>query len=53
MTIQTGGIENLTDPVLDVLCDVDAGDFAPDLTIGSMTDSTVVKLAIRGVCTLR
>ena len=53
VSIQSGGIGNLSGPILDVVCDVDAGDFAPDLTIDSVTDSTLAKLAIRGACKIR
>ena len=51
--MQAGRIGDLAGPVLDVLCKVEAGDFAPDLTLESVTDSTMTQLAIRGVCAAR
>ena len=54
-SIQSGDLGDLTGPVLDVVCDVDAGDFAPapDLTIDSVTDSALAKLAVREACKAR
>lgn len=52
-SIESGDLGDLTGPVLDVVCDIVAGDFAPDLTIDSVTDSALAKLAIREACKAR
>ena len=33
-----------------VVCQVDAGEFAPSLTISSVTDSVSIRLSARGFC---
>ena len=52
-TISDGLISELTEPVAEVVCQVDAGRFAPSLTIESVTDSVSIRLAVRGFCIAR
>ena len=51
--ISRGLISELTETVADVVCQVDAGEFAPSLTIESVTDSLGIQLAVRGFCIAR
>ena len=52
-TIREGRIGDLADTAIGVICDVDAGGYAPALTIETVTDSRLVQLAIQGFCNTR
>ena len=52
-TISDGLISELTETVADVVCQVDAGEFAPSLTVESVTNSASIRLAVRGFCIAR
>ena len=52
-TISDGLISELTETVADVVCQVSAGEFAPSLTIESVTDSASIRLAVLGFCIAR
>ena len=52
-TIQEGRIGDLPDTVMTVVCAVAAGDYAPDLTLESVSDSRLVRLAVTTFCVAR
>ena len=52
-TIQEGRIGELADTVVALVCAVAAGDYAPDLTLESVSDSRMVRLAINTFCATR
>ena len=49
-TIREGRIGEFADATIGVICEVDAGEYTPALTIESVTDSNLIKRATRGVC---
>ena len=51
--IQEGRIGEMADTVVAVVCAVAAGDYAPDLTLESVSDSRIVRLAVTTFCVTR
>ncbi len=52
-SLAEGALADLAEPVVDLVCEIDAGDWEPDLVMAEVVESTVVRLAIRGFCTAR